>query len=689
MAERITVNSKKPASIKENQISHKRKTDFRSNSSPVNRILYLQRTIGNQAVQRMVKSGALQAKLRIGQPGDVYEQEADRVADAVMRMPEPGVQRQEEPEEEEEEILQAKPLAEEITPLVQRQVEPEEEEEETLQSKPLANQITPLVQVQRQEEKEEIRLKSLAGAAPEITPEIGRDILSIKGSGQPLSALERAFFEPRFGADFGDVHVHSDARAASLARSINARAFTLGHNVVFGAGEYSSDPKSGRKLIAHELTHVVQQGAAALKGKAPIIQRNAGKDLIQRAVTETKQDSYAGLFELAKHNPLGGPTFRTPAKYDVKLEFNPYQVVDCEDIALTQSSVALINGTPVFASPADRSRALTAAEGTEGLAIDRLSGKKSPYYGRNNSGTVAAGTQSGERTGTGGSEKRKKAFLSDKPGLAVRSAGKKLAMDFESCAICAKGVDQDVYYGCVSWGFDIDAVDKFTEHPFNLISKGTPSTNFLEAAKKWNAQTVPVATDDLPLPTHKTKQTSMTEAQLKAEIKTLKTTLKGLVAGHVNIPQITFEIKVYQDILGAMAYNKQQGYHIRDIKAIQTVVGSWPNGTYDFNTITKIKKWQVEQGLKGDGRFGSKSKKKFDDIVKAAVATNKAKGFTVDQIKKIQRKMGSNDDGVWGPITVKHLMVWQNNMIMIFFNFNPTGVFDMLTKILMFGTGGF
>ena len=134
MAERITVNSKKPMSIKENLISHKRKTDFRSNSSPVNRILYLQRTIGNQALQRMIRSGALQAKLRIGQPGDVYEQEADRVADAVMRMPDPQVQRQEEPEEEEE-MLQAKPLAEAITPLVQRQVEPEEEEEEMLQAK--------------------------------------------------------------------------------------------------------------------------------------------------------------------------------------------------------------------------------------------------------------------------------------------------------------------------------------------------------------------------------------------------------------------------------------------------------------------------------------------------------------------------------------------------------------------------
>ncbi len=65
---------------------------LQSMNTPADRILFLQRTAGNQAVLKLIKSGALQAKLGIGQPGDVYEQEADRVVDAVMRMPEPGVQ---------------------------------------------------------------------------------------------------------------------------------------------------------------------------------------------------------------------------------------------------------------------------------------------------------------------------------------------------------------------------------------------------------------------------------------------------------------------------------------------------------------------------------------------------------------------------------------------------------------------
>jgi len=123
-------------------------------------LLALQKTHGNRYVQRVVSG--IQAKLAVEQSRDKYEQEADRVADAVMRMPDTEVQREVEPEEEEE-TLQSKPLANQITPLVQvqRQEEPEEEEE-TLQAKPLAKEITSLVQrqVEPEEEEEEIQLKN-------------------------------------------------------------------------------------------------------------------------------------------------------------------------------------------------------------------------------------------------------------------------------------------------------------------------------------------------------------------------------------------------------------------------------------------------------------------------------------------------------------------------------------------------
>ena len=123
MAEKVGQIAKVPEVKQSNSNSQVRRTEhLQSMDTPVDQILFLQRTAGNQAVSRLIKSGALQAKLRIGQLRDVYEQEAHRVADAVMRMPEQGVQRQVEPEEE---MLQSKSLVDQITPLVQVQREEE------------------------------------------------------------------------------------------------------------------------------------------------------------------------------------------------------------------------------------------------------------------------------------------------------------------------------------------------------------------------------------------------------------------------------------------------------------------------------------------------------------------------------------------------------------------------------------
>jgi hypothetical protein len=85
--------------------------------------------------------------------------------------------------------------------------------------------------------------------------------------GQPLDAGTRAFMEPRFGHDFSQVRVHTDAKAAESARAVNALAYTVGRNMVFGAGQYAPGTSEGRWLMAHELTHVVQQGQASTVDK--------------------------------------------------------------------------------------------------------------------------------------------------------------------------------------------------------------------------------------------------------------------------------------------------------------------------------------------------------------------------------------------------------------------------------------
>lgn len=89
----------------------------------------------------------------------------------------------------------------------------------------------------------------------------------LKSSGQPLDGETRRFMESRFEHDFSNVRVHEDARASESARMVNALAYTVGHSVVFGKGQYNPRTSAGRELIAHELTHVVQQSYSPSSAK--------------------------------------------------------------------------------------------------------------------------------------------------------------------------------------------------------------------------------------------------------------------------------------------------------------------------------------------------------------------------------------------------------------------------------------
>lgn len=91
-------------------------------------------------------------------------------------------------------------------------------------------------------------------------------IQALKGKGRPLSQSERTFFEPRFGHDFSNVRIHQGEQESDISRSINARAFTLGNNIAFGSGQYQAHSIEGRRLLSHELTHVVQQSNGQASG---------------------------------------------------------------------------------------------------------------------------------------------------------------------------------------------------------------------------------------------------------------------------------------------------------------------------------------------------------------------------------------------------------------------------------------
>jgi hypothetical protein len=110
----------------------------------------------------------------------------------------------------------------------------------------------------KKEEEQKVQRKASPAGAPAFAPPIVHNVLN--SPGQPLDRATRGFFEPRLGSDLGRVRVHFDARAADSAKAVGAHAYTVGNNIVFGAGRYSPGSSEGRKLLAHELAHIVQQG---------------------------------------------------------------------------------------------------------------------------------------------------------------------------------------------------------------------------------------------------------------------------------------------------------------------------------------------------------------------------------------------------------------------------------------------
>ncbi|MGH3901554.1 MAG: DUF4157 domain-containing protein [Pseudonocardiaceae bacterium] len=179
----------------------------RAQSRETSSILQLRRTIGNQAVQRLLQ---VKPQLAISTPGDIYEQEADRAAEQVTRMPEPIVASS----DQREGIGRTTAQLAERKPAVGISVGASREPDLQAQSQP---------------------------------------------SDQALSSQERSFFEPRFGHDFSQVRIHADARSAEMADALNADAFTVGRDIYLAAGKLQPRTMESDRLLAHELAHVVQQ----------------------------------------------------------------------------------------------------------------------------------------------------------------------------------------------------------------------------------------------------------------------------------------------------------------------------------------------------------------------------------------------------------------------------------------------
>lgn len=200
---------------------------------PLHPALQLQQQAGNQAVQDLLRSRFIQTKLEISNPSDSEEREADRVAEHIMRAP-------------------ANSSAETPCPCMQSGGEPCEE---CKQNEGL------------------IRRRAAGSAAAAVIPKTISNVL--RSPGRSLDPATRNFFEPRFGRDFSQVRIHTDASAAYSAKAIRALAYTSGNHIVFAPGEYTPHAPSSQILMAHELAHVVQQSRRNLPDK---VQRQTDTD---------------------------------------------------------------------------------------------------------------------------------------------------------------------------------------------------------------------------------------------------------------------------------------------------------------------------------------------------------------------------------------------------------------------------
>jgi hypothetical protein len=240
-----------------------------------------------------MRTPLVQPKLTVNPPGDRYEQEADEMADQVMRMPEP------------------KPTAESVTdpiqPLsIQRkctecesqiQRQPEAAGNEILQNRSLT------AVVQRQESSEEenkgekVQAKEVGGQAPKVSSALETRLAASRNRGEPLPDKTQAFMESRFGQDFSSVRVHTNADAVQMNRELSAQAFTHGQDVFFGAGKYRPETVEGKRLLAHELAHVRQQSREPITSVSSIVQQKISFELGDAPIPTKEETKTLGLSE--------------------------------------------------------------------------------------------------------------------------------------------------------------------------------------------------------------------------------------------------------------------------------------------------------------------------------------------------------------------------------------------------------
>ena len=359
--------------------------------------------------------------------------------------------------------------------------------------------------------------------------------------------------EPRFGKDFSAIRVHTDATAARSAQALGARAYTVGSDLVFADGEFRPTTTAGSNLLAHELTHAVQQQGTASeihtvgrpddgaeraadnaaaqamarpaqpagRGYPPIpIQRDVPHVLRRAPATtwagEFKPEKYVETYDVDSNRKTARPGV------DATIAFVPNNLVDAEEIHFVQTVTTLLNDQPYALNKTVESRMIPAGDPGEGLHVDAPASQPSPFID----------FQYGVHYSAGGYSYTRDAKMTDPPGFEVADSDS-ASMTLESAAVCTKGAQKGVYYGAVQWGWTRDPKQRPKKLAFRVTAQPVPGgTLFKRVADLFGASKTSSnqATDRLP--TVARQYTTRDHTQLVADPSRLRA--KGAIDLPIN-----------------------------------------------------------------------------------------------------------------------------------------------------------
>ena len=359
-----------------------------------------------------------------------------------------------------------------------------------------------------------------------------RDVASIVKAGlastsQPLDGATRGFMEGRFGWDFSQIRVHADPAAARSALALGARAYTVGNDIVFGAGAFHPASSPGRSLLAHELAHSMQQGdsthtigqlgpahddieveadllarralSASHAIPAPSVSGDAGAAL-RRAPIPT----WGGTFDLGKkgytatyqvageqEHPDGTKEKTVRPGVVLDLTFSPDPaVVDAQEISFVQSATTLRNNQPHFINKTVESRSIPPGDAGEGMHIDQFHTEKSPFL----KGATGSHFKDTKQETTGEAE------TIDDPGFEIWDSDS-AEMDLTTAAVATKGKQAGAFYGAAQWGWTREPKQPTKKIELGASSSPLPGGSlFKTIAGLWDASKTSgkEATEHLP-----------------------------------------------------------------------------------------------------------------------------------------------------------------------------------------------